>query len=94
MSKRFVLRDPGSHEHVVKFNARTGKARFKFLDTDVFLEKEVASFHTLSGARFAATMIMRKAREDEFDQLEILEVEPALAQTARYIPRVDSPQLR
>lgn len=91
MKTKYVLWDPGSHEHLVRFNKRSPKrSRWKFLDSDTFLEKDVETFPSIKAAQRAAKAIM-KATVDEFCQLEVVEVRPALAQTTRFIPRIDNP---
>lgn len=90
--KMYIIWDPGSHEHLTRYNSKSpGRARFNFLDSDMFMEKEVHTFPTIAEARAAAKAIM-KATEDEFVQLVIKEVVPALAETPKYISRVDNPR--
>lgn len=92
-ARMYIIWDPGSHEHLAHYNEkRPGRAKFNFLDSDMFHTREVHVFHTIAEARAAAKAIM-KATVDEFVQLSIREVELALAEkTGKYISRVDNPR--
>lgn len=91
MRKAYIIWDPGSHEHLVRYNKKTPRrSRWAFLDTDVHDLRRVQTFGSIAEAKSAAKRIMRGNEDAFWGQLAIKEVAPAWMETDRYIPRVDA----
>jgi hypothetical protein len=87
----YILWDPEYREHLVKYNVTyPERSIWEFLDTDVHRRSDVQIFSSIQEARSAGERILRDS-EDEVSQLEIKEVELALAETQKSIPRVNNP---